>query len=300
MTARLAAIRREVTIEASADILLGYPFKSANYVQGGSGVRLLRGDNVGQGVLRWDGAKCWPSDAIDAFQQFSLVQDDIILAMDRPWIEAGLKWARVRSADLPALLVQRVACLRAKAGVDQRYLAYVIASQAFTDYVLGVQTGTAVPHISGRQIGDFKFLLPPLPEQRAIAAVLGALDDKIEANRRINATLEATARALFKSWFVDFDPVRAKAEGRDTGLPPEIAALFPDSFEESELGEVPTGWAIGKLDDIVAVNPTRSLRKGDVAPYLDMANMPEEGHVPDDVIDRPFGSGMKFANGDTL
>jgi len=92
--------------------------------------------------------------------------------------------------------------------------------------------------------------LPPLPEQRTIAHILGTLDDKIELNRKMNETLEAMARAIFKSWFVDFDPVRAKMAGRDTGLPKEVADLFPDSFEDSELGEIPKGWGIRSLDDI--------------------------------------------------
>lgn len=86
--------------------------------------------------------------------------------------------------------------------------------------------------------------LPPLSEQRAIAHVLGTLDDKIELNRRTIETLEAMARALFKSWFVDFDPVRAKAEGRDPGLPKPLADLFPDSFEDTERGEIPSGWRL--------------------------------------------------------
>ena len=92
-------------------------------------------------------------------------------------------------------------------------------------------------------------------EQRAIAHILGTLDDKIELNRRMNATLEAMARALFKSWFVDFDPVRAKTEGRDTGLPREIADLFPDAFEESEVGEMPIGWQ--------GCRPTRATRSSE-------------------------------------
>ena len=91
--------------------------------------------------------------------------------------------------------------------------------------------------------------IPPLDEQRAIAHILGTLDDKIELNRRMNETLEAMARALFKSWFVDFDPVRAKAEGRDPGLAKPFADLFPDSFEDSELGEIPKGWEVGTVDD---------------------------------------------------
>jgi len=89
--------------------------------------------------------------------------------------------------------------------------------------------------------------IPPLDEQRAIAHILGTLDDKIELNRQMNRTLEAIARAIFKSWFVDFDPVRAKAEGRDPGLPKEIADLFPDEFEESEIGEIPKGWKVSTI-----------------------------------------------------
>jgi type I restriction enzyme S subunit len=90
-------------------------------------------------------------------------------------------------------------------------------------------------------------VLFPLQQQHAIAHILGTLDDKIELNRRMNETLEAMALALFKSWFVDFDPVRAKAEGRDPGLPKQIADLFPDSFEDSELGDIPKGWGVGTL-----------------------------------------------------
>ena len=103
-----------------------------------------------------------------------------------------------------------------------------------------------------------KIPLPPFPEQRAIAHILGTLDDKIELNRRMNETLEAMVRAIFKSWFVDFDPVRAKVEGRPTGLPKEISDLFPDGFEDSELGEIPRGWKIGKLGDLIAQRVERT------------------------------------------
>ena len=89
--------------------------------------------------------------------------------------------------------------------------------------------------------------VPPLPEQKAIAAMLGMLDDKIELNRRMNATLEAMARALFQSWFVDFDPIRAKLDGRLTGVDPETAALFPNEFQDSELGPIPKGWKVGSI-----------------------------------------------------
>ncbi len=99
--------------------------------------------------------------------------------------------------------------------------------------------------------------LPHFPEQRAIAHILSTLDDKIDLNSQINETLEAMARALFKSWFVDFDPVRAKAEGRDPGLPKEIADLFPSRLVDSELGEIPEGWAEGSLGDLITQRSER-------------------------------------------
>ena len=166
--------------------------------------------------------------------------------------------------------------------------------------IRGIASGSAQPILNKSAFGQLSIMLPPLPEQCAIAHVLGTLDDKIELNRRMNATLEAMARVLFRSWFVDFDPVRAKVGGRDTGLPKEIADLFPDRLVNSDVGEIPEGWPLVPLPELMDVNPPRLLRRGDVAPYLDMANMPTLGHAPDSVVRRPFGSGMRFANGDTL
>jgi type I restriction enzyme S subunit len=121
--------------------------------------------------------------------------------------------------------------------------------------LLANRSQVGVPSISRpvTYLRSIEIPLPPLPEQRAIAHILGTLDDKIELNRRMNETLEAMAQALFKSWFVDFDPVRAKAEGRDTGLPKEIADLFPDGFEESELGEIPKGWEVVPFTNVVEI-----------------------------------------------
>ena len=117
----------------------------------------------------------------------------------------------------------------------------------FTNYVLAVQTGTAVPHISAQQIRNFEFRLPSFEDQSSIATLLGALDDKIELNRRINETLEAMARAIFKDWFVDFGPTRARAEGREPYLPPELWELFPDALDDE--GK-PVGWGSKPLDEI--------------------------------------------------
>ncbi|HET8630862.1 MAG TPA: restriction endonuclease subunit S [Thermomicrobiales bacterium] len=242
------------TLGDEVDILAGFPFRSSEYSEDGSGIPLVRGDNVVQGRFRWEGVKRWPASKLDGLQDYLLQAGDVILAMDRPWIEAGLKFARVSELDLPCLLVQRVARLRAGETLDQHYLRYVIASNEFTSYILGVQTGTAVPHISSGQVKEFRFLRPPIPTQRAIAALLGALDDKIELNRRLNATLEALARAIFQSWFVDFDPVRAKMERRQpVGMDAATAALFPDAFEDSALGETPKGWSVGPIAELARI-----------------------------------------------
>ncbi len=148
--------------------------------------------------------------------------------------------------------------------------------------------------------------LPPLPEQRAIAHILGTLDDKIENLRRQNETLEAMARALFQAWFVDFEPVRAKIEGRWRrggslpGLPAHLYDLFPDRLVESELGEIPEGWEWVPASRLIEFNPPEPLRKGTVAPYIEMSALPTSGSWPEPPVLRPFGSGMRFHNGDTL
>jgi len=199
--------------------------------------------------------------------------------------------------------------------VEPRFLYTCVFNQDFTEYLITREKGAAYPAVSPEDIANAEIPIPPLKEQQAIACILGAFDDKIELNRQMNRTLEEMARAIFKSWFVDFDPVRAKAAVRRAHpswtneqvsraacpkLKPEIAELFPDAFEDSELGEIPKGWEVKPLPELIEVNPTRTLRKGEFAPYLDMANMPTRGHSPDTVTERPFGSGMRFVNGDTL
>ena len=130
------------------------------------------------------------------------------------------------------------------------FLFYFFSSPYGKHALDSIRRQVAVAGITGSDLGKLKIPLPPLPEQQAIAHILGTLDDKIELNRRMNETLEGMARALFKSWFVDFDPVRAKAEGSDTGLPQEIDDIFPDEFVDSELGEIPKGWEVKSLDEL--------------------------------------------------
>lgn len=258
-----------------AELAVGFPFKSSGFTTDTADVRLLRGDNVGQGRVRWDGVKRWPAADAGAYDRYALSPGDIILAMDRPWIEAGLKWASLTDADCPSLLVQRVLRLRARENLDQGFLAYVIGSPRFTEHVLAVQTGTAVPHISSGQIAAYRFEAPPLPEQRLMGRVLRLLDDKIELNRRMNETLEAMAQAIFRDWFVDFGPVRRKLAGATDpveimgGVPSdavaaaELASTFPDCLD----GEGrPVGWIAQPLDEIANFTKGRSYTSAELRP----------------------------------
>ncbi len=161
---------------------------------------------------------------------------------------------------------------------DNLFAYYLAQSPSFRRYAIGHMEGTSgrqrVPSIA---VERYVVALPPFAEQRAIAHILGTLDDKIENNRKTAQTLEAMTQAIFKSWFVDFEPVRAKMEGRDTGLPKVISDLFPDRFVESELGEIPEGWKVGCLGD-VADHPRRGIQPDDIedgTPYIALEHMPK-------------------------
>jgi type I restriction enzyme S subunit len=132
------------------------------------------------------------------------------------------------------------------------FLYWLMKTPAYRNQIVASAKGTTIVMLTKDSVENFTFLLPPLSEQKAIAAVLGALDDKIELNRRMNATLETMAGALFQSWFVDFDPVRAKLDGRQpVGLDPATAALFPATFDETSLGYVPHGWEVKTLGEVI-------------------------------------------------
>lgn len=169
------------TFGAETDLLAGFAFKSHQYTEAENATRLLRGDNIIPGSLRWDDAKKWPANDVDAYGRYQLKEGDIVLAMDRPWIKSGLKHAAISADDIPCLLVQRTARLRSGVNLDSRFLMYLIGSPPFIRHILGVQTGIGVPHISSQQINAFKFHRPPITEQRQIAGNLDAF--KAETQR---------------------------------------------------------------------------------------------------------------------
>jgi type I restriction enzyme, S subunit len=241
------------------EFLTGFPFKSAEYTTSSEDIRLLRGDNVAQGFLRWDDAKRLPKVARGGYKKFELAEDDVILAMDRPWIEAGLKYAWVTRQDLPCLLVQRVARLRGTSELRTRFLRYIIGSPEFTSHVQSITTGVNVPHISGRDISRFRFCLPPTHAQDQVVSILSAYDDLIENNARRIAILEEMARRIFEEWFVHF-----RAPGCE-GLP----------MVESTIGPVPQGWEIRALREFASVNPEQISPRNPPAEinYVDIASV---------------------------
>jgi type I restriction enzyme S subunit len=176
---------------------------------------------------------------------------------------------------IPARVNQHVCILRSHpACLDSGFLRYFLVTPSCQWRLLALASGGATRNaLTKGMLDSFEITFPPVPEQKAIAHILGTLDDKIELNRKTNETLEAMAKALFKSWFVDFDPVRAKAEGRPTGVPAEISDLFPDSFVDSELGEIPSGWRVQPLSDIF------SIQGGSQPPAKTFVDFPGNGYV---------------------
>lgn len=246
------------------------------------------------------------------YQDLPYVSDDDRERLIRYTLRSGdIVFSRVGSVDRRALVREAEngwlfsgRCLRVRPDsnyVNSGYLSWFFGLPSFKEHIRRIAVGATMPSLNTDLLSNVEVILPPLSEQQAIAHILGTLDDKIELNQQMNRKLEAIAQAIFKSWFVDFDPVRAKMEGRQpAGMDAETAALFPDLFEDSQMGKIPKGWRVAPLPEVVEVNPSRSLSKGQIAPYLDMKNMPTQGHRPDIWINRPFSSGTKFINGDTL
>jgi len=202
--------------------------------------------------------------------------------------ETRLGEAAIIPEGLKCCLGRRMALMRPdRAKVDPRFLLFAYLGPSFQQTIRAMSVqGSTVDRILLTEFPSYPIWVPPLPEQRAIAHILGTLDDKIECNRRMNRTLEEMARAIFKSWFVDFDPVKAKMEGRrPVGMDDATAALFPDELVPSELGMIPRGWRVGTLDDIIEIvgggTPKTSVPEywdGDI-PWFSVVDAPSQSDV---------------------
>lgn len=217
----------------------------------GGDTSLIRSQNIYNEGFHRDGLVYIDDSQAAELRNVVVKEDDVLLNITG---DSVARCCQVSADVLPARVNQHVVIIRPEPeALDARFLRYVLVSHEYQSRLLALASaGATRPALTKSMIEELDILSPPLAEQKAIAAVLGALDDKIELNRRMNATLEAMARALFQSWFVDFDPVRAKLDGNQPeGMNTETAALFPDSFTDSDFGHIPKGWVVTPVGDVV-------------------------------------------------
>ena len=221
-----------------------------------NGVSLIRSQNVYNDHFQQEGLAHISDEHADELANVTVQAGDVLLNITG---DSVARCCHVPANVLPARVNQHVAIIRPNPSkLNPRYLMYYLVNPSMQQYMLTLAGAGATRNaLTKGMIEDFNVPSPPLSVQNAIAHILGTLDDKIELNRRMNETLEAMARVIFESWFVDFDPVRAKTEGRDPGLPKEIADLFPNSFQTTDFGDIPTGWNTKTLGDV-----TQKITKG--------------------------------------
>ena len=230
-----------------ASVRSGFAFRSSDWAD--TGIPVVKIANVKHGNLVMDGCSFVSPPVAAAAGEFNLQSADILIAMTGYIGDVAI----VRSSDLPAVLNQRVGLfsIRDPSLLENQFLFYLLQHKAIQKQVRELGYGSAQPNVSPSLVHSINIPFPSLPEQRAIAHILGTLDDKIELNRRMNETLVAMARALFKSWFVDFGPTNAKIEGHSPYLDSETWALFPNRLDKSG---TPEGWeasTIGQEVDVV-------------------------------------------------
>ena len=262
---------REVELEAVADeITVGYVGTMlSEYVE--RGIPFLRSLNVEPFRISTTDIRYITPEFHSRLRKSTLRPGDVVIVRTgKPGTAAVIpNWlAEANCSDL--------VIIRPGKKLDSRFLAYYI-NGASQQHVAAHLVGAVQQHFNVASSRKMRIRLPDLLEQRVIAAALGALDDKIELNRQMNQALDAIVQTIFKSWFVDFDPVKAKAEGRKpTGLAPEIAALFPHRFQDSELGQIPEGWNVGSFGK-VAINVRRGVSPDELepdTPYIGLEHMP--------------------------
>jgi len=281
--------RREVRLCEVAEIVMGQSPPGSTYNELGDGLPFFQG--VADFNYRHPTPRVYCSTPSRVAQP-----GDILLSVRAPI-------GRVNAANRKCAIGRGLSIIRPKMREDGRYLEFALRMLEPTWQAIE-GTGSVFGNATRR---DLEALRVPWPERkcdrRAIAHILGTLDDKIELNRRMSETLEAMARALFKSWFVDFEPVRAKMLGRwrrgqsHPGLPAHLYDLFPDLLVPSELGEIPEGWEVGKLGD-VAENPRRGVRPEQIepgTPYIALEHMPRRCIALSDWSDGDGLQSNKFA-----
>ncbi len=242
------------------------------------GVPVVRGSNLSLGDTRFkkDEFVFVSQETANRLLRSSCCANDIIFTKKGTLGQTGIIPSDGRFSKYLLSSNQMKLTVSCKAA-DPLFVYYYVSSPKCREQIIRESTASGVPKINVAYLRQFPIVLPPLDEQRAIARILGALDDRIELNREMNHTLEAMAQSVFKSWFVDFDPVTAKAAGRAPAwMNADTAALFPSRFVESELGLIPEGWRVGKIREI-GKNPRLGVRPNDVSPdtpYIGLEHIP--------------------------
>ncbi len=254
----MSSERRTLQLDEICEFVNGFAFKPTSYVpKSVDTYEVFRMGYISRGGgFKEDNSPVFVQKAHPKLDKYFLRYGDIVIAMtdmkDKVAILANT--ARVTHNNR-FVLNQRAGLIRVKRPdlVCPTYLYYYTNWAPHVDYLRSRANSGVQVNLSTSAIKEAEIELPPIFEQKAIGQILLVLDDRIALLRETNATLEAIAQALFKSWFIDFDPVHARARGEEpAGLTSEVAALFPDSFEESELGMIPKGWRVARLGDSVA------------------------------------------------
>ncbi|WP_345843001.1 restriction endonuclease subunit S [Shewanella algae] len=320
------------SIENAMEAIIDYRGKTPK--KSDSGIPLITAKIVKSGRLETP-TEFIPEEDYDAWMVRGLPQaGDVVLTTEAPLGEVA------QLDDANVALAQRIVTLRGKPDLlVNDYLKYLLQSHAVQQQLDARGSGSTVKGIKQSELRKVVLSLPPIAQQRSIAGTLKSLDDKITLNTQTNQTLEQMAQALFKSWFVDFDPVidnaldsgfferefvgegipeplakrvairqaLREAAGADTDasaigrLPPETRALFPDRFEKHpELGWIPKGWEVKPVSEALDINPKVKLSKGTTAKFADMKAAPTSGYMIDGVIEKEFSGGSKFMADDVL
>lgn len=197
-----------VKLKYFIDLIPGYAFKSEEYSSNDKDIKLLRGINVSPNQIKWSETVYWSVEKVDMYKEYLLQEGDIVIAMDRPWVSGGIRIAEISKHDLPALLLQRVARMRGKSGISNKYLKLLLTNDLFMAYFTPMLTGISVPHISGDQIGDFICPLPIIDEQNQIIQYLEQKLSEIEKAKELLLT-QIEQLTEYKTTFIN-DAVTGK------------------------------------------------------------------------------------------
>ena len=242
----------------------GSQLHSSDYVE--DGIPIITVEHLGENIIEGKKPPLVNADDVQRLVKYTLKEGDIV-------------FSRVGSVDRRALVTKaqngwmfsgRLLRVRPEPELaDPRYLSYFFGLPMFKTYIRSIAVGATMPSLNTGLLSDLPVILPEILEQQVIGNVLSALDEKIRINKALSKTLEDMAQLIFKSWFVDFDPVKAKMEGtQPAGMDAASAALFPDSLEDSEIGLIPKGWNISNLGNYIKVTKGKSYKSSE----LEMSN----------------------------